>query len=179
MSILRKIIQGSPRVVGTLIVMSIWKVDSHPSIRFATGWDLRQVLQIDRVSFSRQWDYDTFKSALKDVFFVFEERKILKKLRGFLVASYSEGTNSVMIRKVAVHPGHRNKGIGTRFIKAVLDELAKMNVREVNLHVHISNTGAIKLYERLGFKIVQIDRPDYAEDESFYLMRLNLDKPSD
>lgn len=147
-------------------------------MRTATGWDLGQVVKIDRLSFPKEWGYETFRSALKDIFFVFEERKILKKIRGFLVASHSEGTHSVMIRKFAVHPGYRNKGIGTKFIKAVLEELAKMNVKEVNLHVHVSNTGAIKLYERFGFEIVRVEKPDYAEDESFYLMRLQLDNPA-
>jgi ribosomal protein S18 acetylase RimI-like enzyme len=115
-----------------------------------------------------------FTSALQDVFFVYEEKKILKRILGFLVARYSEGDNSIMIRKFAVHPHHRGKGIGTRLIAAVLDELRKMHVSEVNLHVHPSNTGAIRLYERLAFTIVKMERPDYGEDEDFCLMRLKL-----
>lgn len=154
------------------------QVASHTSVRSATKWDLRQILKIDRLSFSKQWDYDTFESVLKDVFFVFEEKKILRKILGFAVARYSEDGQSAMIRKIAVHPRHRNKRIGTRLIEAVLDKVREMNVREVDLHVHISNTGAVKLYEKFGFTIVRIEQPDYGEGEDFYLMRLKLGNPS-
>ena len=155
--------------------MGIWRVAAHTSVRSATKWDVRRALVIDRLSFSKQWDYDTFVSALRDVFFVCEEKKILRKIVGFAVARYSEDGQSAMIRKIAVHPRHRNKRIGTRLIEAVLDEVREMNVRELDLHVHISNTGATKLYERFGFTIVRIEQPDYGEGEDYYLMRLKLD----
>lgn len=158
--------------------MGIFRVASHTSVRFATQWDLRQILKIDRLSFPKEWHYDTFRGALKDLVLVCEEKKILRTILGFLVARHSEGAESAMILKVAVHPHHRNKGVGTKLIEAALDELAKRNVRAVDLHVHLSNTGAMRLYERFGFTIVKIDRPDYGKDESYYLMRLNLGKPS-
>jgi ribosomal-protein-alanine N-acetyltransferase len=116
--------------------------------------------------------------VLQDVFFVFEEKKIFRKILGFVAARYSEDGQSVMIRKIAVHPRHRNKRIGTRLIEAVLDKVREMNVREVDLHVHIANTGGVRLYERFGFIIVRIEQPDYGEGEDFYLMRIKLCNPS-
>lgn len=59
-------------------------------------------------------------------------------------------------------------------MQAALDELTKRHVSEVDLHVHPSNTGAIRLYERFGFTIVEMERPDYGADEDYYLMRLKL-----
>lgn len=133
---------------------------------------------IDRISFSRQWGYDTFVDVLKDVFLVCEEKKILRKVVGFVVARSSEDGHRVIIRKIAVHPRHRGKGVGTRLIEAVVAEPAGRRVREVDLHVHPSNTGAVKLYERLGFSIVRIEQPEYAEGEDYYLMRLKLGTPA-
>jgi [ribosomal protein S18]-alanine N-acetyltransferase len=149
-------------------------IHSQISIRCATRWDIRQVLKIDRLAFAQQWNYETFERALKDVFLVCEEKKILRTILGFVVARHSEGAESAMILKVAMHPHHRKKGIGTRLIQAALDELAKMHVRTVDLHVHPSNPGAIRLYERFGFTVVRMERPHYGEDQDFYLMRLQL-----
>lgn len=150
------------------------RVPPQISIRVATRWDIRQALKIDRLAFAQQWNYETFEHSLKDVFLVCEEKKVFRKVRGFVVARRSEGAESAMILKVAVHPRHRKKGIGRRLIQAVLDELAQRHVRAVDLHVHPSNTGAIRLYERFGFTIVRMEKPPYGEDQDFYLMRLQL-----
>lgn len=144
------------------------------SIRVATRWDIRHVLKVDRLAFAQQWNYEAFERALKDIFLVCEEKKILRKVVGFVVARRSEGAERAMILKVAMHPRHRKKGVGTRLVQAALDELAKLHVREVDLHVHPSNTGAIRLYERFGFTVVGMERPHYGEDQDFYLMRLRL-----
>lgn len=158
--------------------MGMCRVASRTSVRPATKRDVRRVLVIDRISFSRQWDYDTFVGVLKDVFLVFEEKKIFRKILGFVVARFSEDGQGVMIRKIAVHPRHRGKGIGTQLIDAVVAQPAGRHVRAVDLHVHPSNTGAVRLYERLGFTIVRIEQPEYAEGQDYYLMRLKLGTPA-
>lgn len=144
--------------------------DSHASIRLATESDLDRILEIERLSFEKQWDYDKFKAALKDLFLVFEEKEIL----GFLSACYVELANQAIIMKIAVHPDHRGEGIGTRLIEVTLDMLRKMKCTEVELHVEIVRTGAIKLYEKFGFKIMKVMYADYEEEESFYMMKLKL-----
>lgn len=150
------------------------RVPPQISIRVATRWDIRHVLKVDRLAFTQQWSYETFERFLKDVFLVCEEKKIFRQIRGFVVGRRSEEAENAMILKVAVHPRHRKKGIGRRLVQAVLDELAKMHVRAVDLHAHSSNTGAIRLYERLGFTIVKMEKPPYGEGQEFYLMRLQL-----
>jgi len=156
--------------------MGTSQVSSQPSIRVATRWDIRHVLKIDRRAFAQQWNYETFERALQDVFLVCEEKKILRKIRGFVIARHAEGAECAMIVKVAMHPHHRRKGIGTRLMQAALDELVKLPVRAVDLQVHPSNTGAIRLYERFGFTVVGMERPHYGEDQDFYVMRLPLDR---
>lgn len=52
-----------------------------------------------------------------------------------------------------VRPEHRGQGVGDALMKAALEEAAK-RVEHVTLTVTESNKGAIRLYERNGFKTV-------------------------
>lgn len=139
-------------------------------IRLATESDLDRIMEIERLSFAKQWDYDKFKTALNDLFLVFEEKEIL----GFLSACYVQLANQAIIMKIAVHPDHRGKGIATKLIESTLDKLGKMKCTEVELHVEIVKTGAIKLYEKFGFKVMKVLYADYEENEAYYMMKLKL-----
>ena len=47
--------------------------------------------------------------------------------------------------------GHRGKGLGTRMINAMLDWAGKAGLERVELEVLSNNTGAAKLYRKMGF----------------------------
>lgn len=53
--------------------------------------------------------------------------------------------------EIMVDPGRRNSGIGAAAIRKVLES----NEKPVSLTVNLTNTAAIRLYERLGFRIVE------------------------
>jgi ribosomal-protein-alanine N-acetyltransferase len=55
------------------------------------------------------------------------------------------------IYSVAVHPGCRGHGVGEALIRALVDALSARGVRRIYLEVEITNAGATRLYERLGF----------------------------
>ncbi|MEE8602110.1 GNAT family N-acetyltransferase [Euzebya tangerina] len=59
---------------------------------------------------------------------------------------------------IAILPEHRGRGIGTRVLRAVIDEAEHAGV-PVSIHVEAANP-AMRLYERLGFEAVE-DRPPY------------------
>ncbi len=56
----------------------------------------------------------------------------------------------IRIMDLALLPAYRRRGLGTRLLKAILDEGAQSN-RHVTIHVEIFNP-ALQLYERLGFR---------------------------
>ena len=60
---------------------------------------------------------------------------------------------SISLVDIGVLPAYRNQGIGTRAIRGILDEAAATGAA-VKLHVAPGNP-ARKLYERLGFAIVE------------------------
>lgn len=57
------------------------------------------------------------------------------------------------IMTLAVYAPYRGRGIGSQLLRSVLDHAEERDVREITLHVHVSNQDAILFYtERFGFE---------------------------
>jgi len=62
----------------------------------------------------------------------------------------------IRIIEIMVSPGYRGKGLGTAILREIL--AAADNVRKpVRLSVNAMNNGAVRLYQRLGFRHVSSD----------------------
>jgi N-alpha-acetyltransferase 30 len=55
------------------------------------------------------------------------------------------------VAMLAVHSSHRGRGIATHLVRLAIDTMISLDADEVALETEITNTPAIKLYERLGF----------------------------
>jgi len=69
-------------------------------------------------------------------------------------------TREIRIMDIALLPEHRNAGIGTLFLQALMEE-ARADGKTLSIHVEKFNP-ALRLYDRLGF------RP--REDKGVYLL---------
>jgi len=148
--------------------------DHGKSIRPATEEDLDRILEIDHHSFSAPWIRNFFKSALDDIFLVFEKER---QIAGYLISCVCHDLEKAVILRIAVHPDHRGKGIAKELLRRCLDVLVDRKISIVELDVELIQREAIKLYEKFGFKIANIlvfpsDTP--GEEETFYIMRLEL-----
>lgn len=142
-------------------------------LRPALEKDILHVLEIEHLAFGHQWDYYQFKASLEDVFLVAVDAAT-GDIVGFIVACCCKISQRGMILRIAVHPDHRGRGIGTQLIQAAFEKLKDMDLGEVDLDVDIVKGGAIRLYEKMGFQVVEVFSPDFEEDESFYVMRRKL-----
>ncbi|KAI9783645.1 MAG: N-alpha-acetyltransferase mak3 [Candelina submexicana] len=52
---------------------------------------------------------------------------------------------------LAVKEEHRGKGIATKLVRMAIDAMIERDAEEVVLETEVTNTAAMKLYERLGF----------------------------
>ncbi|MBM4286407.1 MAG: GNAT family N-acetyltransferase [Deltaproteobacteria bacterium] len=141
------------------------------SIRTAWLEDLPQVLRIERESFDKHWDLFNFKASLEDVFLVYEKAG---EIIGFVVACCCRLAKRGMILRVAVDPAHRRRGVAIALLQEAFERLEERDVQDVDLDVDVVKSGALRLYEKVGFKIVEILTLDPEGDESFYIMRKRL-----
>lgn len=57
------------------------------------------------------------------------------------------------INYLAVAPEHQKKGIASRLMEEAETRLLSMGCPKINLQVRTSNTGVIKFYEKIGYKM--------------------------
>ena len=156
--------------------MNVNTLDHGKSIRSATEEDFDRVMEIDRLSFSAPWIENFFKSALKDIFLVLEKER---ELVGYVITCVCHDLEKAVILRIAVHPDHRGQGAAGILIRKCLDMLIQKKIGMVELDVELISRGAIKLYEKFGFKIANIIvfPSDFVDNgATFYVMRLVLPK---
>jgi len=142
-------------------------------IRPAIKLDLPDIMEIERLAFGGQWDYYNFKASLDDIFLVAVDADTAA-LVGFLIACCCKVARRGIVLRVAVHPDFQGRGIATCLLREAFQELKKKDLDEVELDVDVIKAGALRLYEKLGFRVVEVFSPDYEEDESFFIMRRKL-----
>jgi [ribosomal protein S18]-alanine N-acetyltransferase len=139
-------------------------------IRPATAADLDRIVEIERLCFGSEWSREQFNSSLKEIFYVFEQDEVI----GFLIACSCEVARRAIIMRIAVHPDYRSRGIATKLINTSLEEFKRRHLKCVELDVDIVKNGAIRLYEKVGFKVMKVATVNYDEDTSFLIMKLVL-----
>jgi ribosomal-protein-alanine N-acetyltransferase len=82
------------------------------------------------------------------------------------------------ISTIDVHPDFRRLGLGQRLMSLAEENLRQMGMKKCTLQVAVDNNSAIKLYEKLGYKITRT-LPGYYEDkQDAYLMEKSLADPA-
>ena len=122
--------------------------------------NVNRLMEIDKVIEGEEnWGLDNF---LMDVdkkweysFMATDEDDIL----GFIICSIKNG--SLYVHRLAVASEHQAKRVGTILLNYVCELASKRNLKSVMLQVKKSNTGAIKFYERNGFKKVGVNGSNY------------------
>lgn len=86
-----------------------------------------------------------------------------------------EDPDEVVIFNMALRPGWRGHGLGTRFMHGLIDKLRLRGVRTVSLVVAASNGRAIAVYrQKFGFEHVDTLPNEFNNGHEYLLMRLDL-----
>ncbi|MGH2946783.1 MAG: ribosomal protein S18-alanine N-acetyltransferase [Solirubrobacteraceae bacterium] len=128
-------------------------------IRRLTYADLPQVVAIERRAFGTPWSLAMFVLELSKPSGVCLAAETEDELVGYLVCSRYDTVWHLM--NVAVDPDRRRRGIGSALIAALLHQVG--DDAQLTLEVRRSNTGAVALYERFGFRSAGV-RPRYYAD---------------
>src|ERR687883_1625287 len=126
--------------------------------------DLNAIEAIERASYPTPWSRSMFAgelakpSSLSLGAFDHDTGDLL----GYLIISRYVDAWHVM--NVAVAPEHRRRGIATTLLERLFELTAGRGRRGYTLEGRVSNTGAIKLYERLGFRPRGVRRGYYTDN---------------
>ncbi|HSL64030.1 MAG TPA: ribosomal protein S18-alanine N-acetyltransferase [Gaiellaceae bacterium] len=126
--------------------------------------DLGAIDTIERASYPTPWSRSMFAGELAKPASIclgaFDPET--HELMGYMIISRYVDAWHVM--NIAVAPDHRRKGIATALLERLFELTGGEGRRGYTLEVRVSNAGAIRLYERLGFKGRGIRRGYYTDN---------------
>ena len=145
------------------------------SIRPAERADLLAIVRIENESFPQPWPYDAFERFLGTPGFLVAVED--GAVAGYIVADVSRqfGRQLGHVKDIAVHPDHRDSGIGTALLTRGLAVLTAHGADSVKLEVRRSNDGAKRLYRQFGFEPLRRIPGYYGNDEDAIVMHRKLE----
>jgi [ribosomal protein S18]-alanine N-acetyltransferase len=110
--------------------------------------DLPSVISIERRSFPTPWSLAMFVLELSKPSGICLAAEDEQGLVGYLVCARYDDVWHLM--NVAVHPEHRRRRIATDLIERLFEEAGEG--ARLTLEVRVSNSAAIEMYRRFGFR---------------------------
>jgi [ribosomal protein S18]-alanine N-acetyltransferase len=143
------------------------------TIRDMTEEDIKEVLEIEQISFPAPWSRQIFEETLSSPI----SRALVLEKRGNLIGYmllYSV-RDEAHILNLAIDPGKRMRGHAAQLMRHAILELGRMGVTDFYLEVREGNRGAMTLYEGCGFRVVGKRKRYYREtNEDALVMHLSL-----
>lgn len=148
-------------------------------IRNATEDDLDIVIDINMRCLPEHYPRYFWLEHLRKWNKAFFVAEVDNKIVGYVMCRVELGLGHIKpwirrlghIISIAVLEEYRRRGIGKALMIAAMNALKnEYNVHEIYLEVRVSNIPAIRLYEKLGFKVVKVIKSYYLDGEDAYLM---------
>jgi [ribosomal protein S18]-alanine N-acetyltransferase len=136
-----------------------------PAIRIAPlrMEEIPEVAEIENLSFPTPWSLSSFRHEMTENPYatLFGVRLVRGPLVGFGCVWAID--QELKINNLAVHPRWRGHRIGSRLLQALLEFGTGEGCVEATLEVRPSNTPALKMYTRAGFRIIGRRRGYYSD----------------
>ena len=131
-------------------------------IRTLTLGDLGAIEQIERRAYRTPWSRSMFASELGKPTSICLGAFEGEQLIGYIV--YSRYVDAWHVMNVAVDPDFQRRGIASSLLGRLFELTAGDEKRGYTLEVRVSNSDAIRLYERLGFEGHGVRRGYYTDN---------------
>ena len=144
-------------------------------IREMTCADISQAVAIEQACFSQPWSEKNFQDSLarEDTLFLVCEEPNSMVITGCIgmYLSFDEAS----ITNVAVSPEYRQKGYGEALVAIAKQKVKEKQIEKIFLEVRVSNTPAIKLYQKMQFETLGVRKNFYDHPkEDAYIMCCDL-----
>jgi ribosomal-protein-alanine N-acetyltransferase len=125
--------------------------------------DLEQVEEIEKASMPSPWSKELFEEELKRESARYFVGEMDGQVAGYM--GYWEAPEEAHIINLAIAPRFRQKGLGFQMMEYCLRFAYNKGARLATLEVRESNEAALKLYEKMNFRIVAIRKKYYSDNQ--------------
>ncbi|UCC12727.1 MAG: ribosomal protein S18-alanine N-acetyltransferase [candidate division WOR-3 bacterium] len=134
--------------------------------------DLKEVYELEVRLFPNPWPLSFFEADLRvpgTVAFVVENQG---ELIGYSMSTV--GKEGFHVTNIAIAQEHQRMGIGSRLMHMLENIARERGCSRAYLEVRITNKSAIKMYEKLGYKIAHVQKLYYMDGDDAYVMEKEL-----
>ena len=150
-------------------------VEKCYSMRFESisHHDIDQLVKIDQECFDKSQTYDSnFFSKLLSGNQVSRKAMENDEIIGFVISVLS--TRLALIYTLDVRPQHRRRGIASKLVDLLEEDLLERGCQEIVLQTRVNNTETIKLFMKRRYKRTDRISDYYSKGVDAYEMRKTL-----
>lgn len=129
-----------------------------------TKEEVQEVIQLGTMlnpNFSKLFHIENLNP--NETIYIYKENNINK---GFI--HIQNGLDIIDLLNIIVKPKYQNQGIGSALLKYIIDNKQD---KKIMLEVRSKNINAIKLYKKYDFKIINIRKNYYKDDDAIIMER--------
>ena len=125
------------------------------NIRLLTEEFLPQVIKIDELCFGGLWSIETYKREIRSpnsclLILTIDDNQKQNQVIG--IGCFWAILEEAHITLLAVHPDFQSQGLGKLILENLLSQAKEKSLERATLEVAESNSKAISLYQKFGFK---------------------------
>ena len=145
--------------------------------------DIIPVMEINLSTLPEHYSDYFYESLLQELPEAFIVADIAGKIIGYIMCKMEHGFSNFkklgFVKKghvvsIAVIDEYRRKGFGSALVKESINGVKIRQCSELYLEVRCSNNDAVRLYEKLGFSIIQRLKAYYRDGEDAYVMAIDF-----
>ena len=145
--------------------------------------DIIPVIEINLRTLPEHYSDYFYESLLEELPEAFIVAEISGKIVGYIMCKMEHGFSNFKklgfvekghVVSVAVIDEHRGKGFGSVLVNEAIKGVKIRQCSELYLEVRCSNNDAVRLYEKLGFSIIQRLKAYYRDGEDAYVMAIEF-----
>lgn len=134
---------------------------------------LDEIVRIERENFPDPWKKEYFRQELflplrYNRVILIEDENLSQKLIGYLLSHYT--LDELHIAKIATDKKYQRMGVSSILMEKCISFCILKKIKCISLEVRVSNTPAIKFYEKYKFEKVYIRKKYYPNGEDAYFM---------
>ena len=145
--------------------------------------DIIPVIEINLKTLPEHYSDYFYESLLEELPEAFIVAEISGKIVGYIMCKMEHGFSNFkklgFVKKghvvsVAVIDEYRGNGFGSVLVNEAIKGVKIRQCSELYLEVRCSNNDAVRLYEKLGFSIIQRLKAYYRDGEDAYVMAIEI-----